>query len=85
MKRVLKYAFDGVHLVALLPPGAMPVRAAPQLSHINLWVEVPEDQSCTVSRVFTVFTTGQNVPDDAVYVDTVFIDDFVFHIYEVFA
>ena len=84
MKTIYKYELmsDGK---LMLPNGATVLRVAAQGDAICLWAEVDPERS-QLERYFEVFGTGHEIPEgmgiDRVYLDTVFMGQYVFHVYE---
>ena len=84
MKKIYKYEIltDGK---LMLPNGAIVRKVAAKGESICLWAEVDPDRS-TLERFFEVFGTGHEMPEgmgiDRVYIDTVLMGPFVFHVYE---
>ena len=84
MKAIYKYEIlTGGKL--LLPNGAIVRKVAAQGNSIYLWAEVYPDRS-QLERHFEVFGTGGEITEcmgiDRVYLDTVFMGELVFHVYE---
>ena len=84
MRRVVwKYHLSrgrGVDVLEL-PGGASFVRADMQEGIICIWFLVDRDEP-KVERRFSVYGTGQDVPDTANYVGTVMDGPFVWHVFE---
>lgn len=82
MKKVWKYHLRERDRCIDVPYGA--VFRAVRLHPIDgawLWFEV-DPSANTEQREFRVFGTGHEIPDDAVYIATLFQDPFVWHLYE---
>ena len=84
MKTIYKYEIlTGGKL--LLPNGAIVRKVGAQGESICLWAEVDPNRS-QLERDFEVFGTGQEITEgmgiDRVYLDTVFMGAYVFHVYE---
>ncbi len=72
-----------VHQKIQVPKGGIPVFAGldPQ-SELSVWIEV-ETEKETEERAFSVFGTGAQIPDHAIYVSSHLTGPFVWHVYEV--
>ena len=91
MKTIFKYevaprvAPNNPTVTLALPEGAKVLTAATQNDRIFLWAEVDTDKPVE-KRFFQVFGTGHEMPTgmgiDRAYINTVFIDWMVFHVYE---
>lgn len=84
MKTVWKYSLGPYGGSIDMPSGAKALHLAKQDGFICLWVEVDPDTPL-MERHFVPVGTGHEVPDGAVYVGTVLLDDdsLVLHFYEV--
>lgn len=67
-----------------MPEDAVVLQAHEQNGEIRVWVE-SEDPSVMAPRAFFVVGTGDefDCPEDAEYIDTVHVQGFVWHVYEV--
>lgn len=64
-----------------MPKGAKVLCVQAQDGEIFLWVKLDPDH-CTELRKFTIYGTGNDVPSGGVYIGTVQIDPFVWHVFE---
>ena len=82
MKTIYKYI---VRPELVLPSGAIILKLGVQDNNPCIWAEVDTDNSLEV-RNFRVLGTGWSLEDfdkeNLEYLDTVFIDKFVWHVYE---
>lgn len=82
MKTIYKYA---VRPEVEMPNGAIILKFGEQNGSLCLWAEVDTSNSIGIRR-FEVIGTGWDFNNfdkqSLVYLDTVFIDQFVWHIYE---
>jgi len=86
MITVHKYKLDPYNAQVNLPVGAEVLSAGYQLGEICIWAKVDTEQPME-ERYFKVFGTGHkihiNMGIDYKFISTVFIDTFVFHVFEV--
>ena len=83
-RKVFKYSIKPALAIpqeAAMPRGARIVHAAEQDRSICLWAEVDEDEKTRV-RLFQVFGTGHDIPENAAHRGTVHMTPFVWHVYE---
>ncbi len=65
------------------PKGTRILKAGVQKHSIFLWVEFDDLVLDSEQRNFVIHGTGHEVPNDGrVHIDTVFVDPYVWHIYE---
>jgi hypothetical protein len=78
---IYKYriGYDGAS--PLMPQGAKVVHVGEQNGDIYLWASVNPNM-LEERRTFTVVGTGHKAPPDSVYVGTVQIHPFVWHVFE---
>ncbi len=82
MRTIWKYPIDVVDkFVHTMPRGArfLALASSPQLA---MWFEV-ESNAPSEERQFAVYGTGHEIPEGVVYLGTIFVSVFVFHVYEV--
>lgn len=74
---------DGLTAKLTLPSTSVLRKVHSQGKRICVWVEVdPEQRGMDETATFRAVPTGADAPnDDWSYVDTAFIDEFVWHIY----
>ena len=65
-----------------MPKYAEIVHVGIQNSDVHLWAKVDPLRS-TETRCFSVYGTGHLIPDQALYVGTVFDGPFVWHVFEI--
>ncbi len=65
-----------------LPFRARPIFACMQNGTPTIWVETETDTVITNPRRFSVYPTGQRIPDTAKYVATIRDDPYIWHVYE---
>ncbi|MCG7629022.1 hypothetical protein MHM88_14520 [Epibacterium sp. MM17-32] len=70
------------HQTVDMPKPLRILSAGRQQRDIVIWAEVVPGEP-TEQRLIQVVMTGQRPPLDAQFIDTVFYDDLVFHVYEV--
>ncbi len=81
MRVVFKYLLAPNITPVMAPKHAIPLKVGAQEGKMYLWMEVDTDQLLTEYH-YSVFGTGHNMFEcTGTYVDTVFMDSFVFHIY----
>ena len=83
-RKVFKYSLKTTLDAAqerFLPEGANIVHVGIQGETTCLWAEVDE-RAQPQSRLFHIFGTGQDIPENAAYRGTVQMPPFVWHIYE---
>jgi len=81
MKTIYKYQIYPYQTVYNLPEGSDILKAGVQDGEIYIWAEVDPDQPLKEGTILVV-GTGHELPDRELgYIDTVFLDDLVFHIY----
>jgi hypothetical protein len=88
MKTIHKYTItpvSGNRQTVEMPVGANIVHVAGQGAMIAIWAEVvPKNQNQKKEkRVFEPIWTGMPVPSFANYWGTAFIEDYVYHVYEI--
>lgn len=83
MRTVYKYTLAVVReQTVFMPHGAFIRRTAWQSAGPTIWAEVDTDQP-DEERMILIIGTGEKFPDvSKIYLDTVFEDPFVWHIYE---
>lgn len=81
MKNIFKYTINP-HGNTVLPIGHRLLKVGVQGDDICLWVMVDPDAELAPFN-YQVIATGGEVPEGAQYIDTVFMDIFVWHIYGV--
>ena len=86
MKKVFKYIIPKHDQTELfLPRGSTPLRVNVQGDSACMWVEVNPSTDIE-RRVFETFFTGQEIPDEFIYIDTFYTADewgpLVYHTYE---
>jgi hypothetical protein len=79
----LPYETDG--FTFNLPENAVILHVAVQHGTPKMWVEVDNSTQTTEPRYFRWIGTGHKVPEDGMYIETVFIygGSLVLHLYEV--
>jgi hypothetical protein len=83
IKRIWKYHIPDHSCIEIeLPINAIPRRVALQYNKVTMWVEVPENH-VTEKRKFAVYATGKDIPANYHYIDTVFDNGYIWHVYEV--
>lgn len=82
MKIVYKYAVPASqHVFSMsLPKNFKTLRVAYQNERLCMWCEV-DPKAEKVETKFSIFGTGQDIPDSAVYVTTWDSGPFVWHLY----
>lgn len=86
MKTIYKYRIEAENPYTLkMPKGAKVLTAAAQGDSVQIWAEV-DPRAETEDRTFETFPTGSEMVEDMgierAYVNTVFMDWLVFHVYE---
>lgn len=83
-KKVLKYTIEDHtdNTIFEFPIGAKIVSASIQYSKLKIWVELDQSITHMESRIFKVFETGEEIPQSAKFIITVFDSGFVWHLYE---
>ena len=86
MKKIYKYELNLGSGWIELPKGAITRKLGVQGNAIFLWAEVDPREAEKESKCFEVFGTGHEIYEDMgidrVYVDTVFMGELVWHIYQ---
>jgi hypothetical protein len=88
MKQVVyKYPlnFLGEHTLKL-PVGAIILCISVQHGTLQLWALVDKEEERTEERLIATYPTGQPFAEEAVYIDTFYLNDkaLVFHAFEIF-
>lgn len=87
MKAVYKYPLGRLlvnYTSVELPLNAKILKVAEQEDKICLWCEVDLETAALERRRFTILGTGDQFNDISLkYLDTVFVGQFVWHVYEV--
>ena len=65
-----------------MPFNSEVVHVAEQNGFVCLWVMVQTDD-CIVSRTFSLYGTGHQIPADAVYRGTAHVGSFLWHVFEI--
>lgn len=85
MKVVYKFIINDRNTEIKIHKDAKILKASFQGDDLCLWADVDTEKEKTI-RDFYIFGTGQEITDDVgidfEYIDTVFIDNLVFHVYE---
>ena len=84
MRKILKYPVTSDDCLVLMPDRATILKVGVQGIDINLWALV-DDSEPPVRRRFLSVNTGTPVQDQVTkqwYLDTVTVDDIVWHIFE---
>ena len=88
MKKIYKYKLDVCDKQkVVLPIEAQILKAGMQGSCLYIWALVDPDEKSTMERTICIFGTGHEVAgnvDDLVHIETIFVGDLVFHIFESF-
>jgi hypothetical protein len=86
MKSVYKYLFHSLHgfVTIYVPYSAKLLRVDKQGDTLAAWFEVETESTEGSYYVFYVAMTGEDIPDNLEYVNTVLFDDgnYVLHIYK---
>lgn len=85
---VYKYCLGnklGQEVTIKLPVGAKVIKVAFQNEEIHIWVLRHEEPRWLENRTFLVTGTGWNIPFpmEVIHLDSIFEDDFVWHVFEV--
>lgn len=80
MKVIWKFLTNASHEKIMAKEGGIVRKVSLAQGFIRLWIEVDKDANDAPFRV-TIVGTGQKVPEDMTYIDTVFEPPFVWHIY----
>lgn len=83
MKTIYKYEIYGFNSQIInMPIDSKVLHVGAQNERIFIWVEIEDSKKCE-ARVFSAFGTGQELlGEDNVFIGTVLIPPFVWHIYE---
>ena len=89
MKTVWKWQFDLMTVTATfkMPAGASIVNIEYEKfssveGRISIWATIETTEAELVERTFTLYGTGHKVEENTVYVGTVRVGQFVFHLFE---
>ena len=82
MKIVYKYPLEHLITNIQLAKDAKIIKANYQNGIVHLWAETQTIIEETIPRRFRLFGTGEDIPENSIYIDTVFDGGFVWHIYE---
>jgi hypothetical protein len=84
MKTVYKYKLHPVTYLTL-PEGSKILSAGVQKEDIFIWVLIDKDIMAYETRTFHVYGTGDQIDSslNLKFIETVFITEFVWHIFEV--
>lgn len=83
MRTIYKYSISNT---VLLPEGFRILKAAVQEGEPTIWVELDKDRESVYSLQFVVYGTGWEIPENpGIYLDTLFENNFVWHVYYVIA
>lgn len=83
-RAVYKYSIEAIRgdQVVHMPMGSTVVKIAPQNGQICIWAIVNTDVDVEkVPTSYRIVGTGQTIPDEAVCVETVFMEEFVWHVF----
>lgn len=82
--KIYKYTMTAYHeeQVLYLKGGARIKKLGVQGDRICLWAIVNPEAVSLERRTFLVIATGENVPEHTTYLDTVFMGDRVWHVFE---
>lgn len=87
MITVYKYTIEvaGGQQDVVVPVCSRLLKIGMQNGKIALWFEVETEMAYEETKTFSVFGTGQSIPEHVcyIYIDTVFDGDFVWHVYQV--
>jgi hypothetical protein len=80
----MNFVRSGIPLAVELPKDAEVLRIDRQYGEFQLWAEVNTDKSMA-QRKFVVYGTGTEIDKDLrlKYINTIFVNAFVWHFYEV--
>lgn len=66
-----------------LPVGAKIVKIAPQKDYICIWAISDENPSISRTEIkYLILATGDEIPYGATYKETVFMGDYVWHVFK---
>lgn len=80
MRRIYKYEIVPGEDLSI--PCSRALYVGNQLGKLCLWAEIPFEMGVHV-KSFRAYGTGQEIPNDSVYVGTAMIEPFVWHVYEI--
>lgn len=83
-RSIYKYQLraDGGAQVLYMPHGALVKKVGFQNGYICIWAIVNTAQTAVTRHVYEVFGTGHPIPKEPTYVETVFEEGFVWHLFE---
>lgn len=84
MKQVWKFNLSSGWSVDM-PKGAKILSAAYQGADLCVWAMVDPEKTIKEKRRFAVFGTGHEIDyedQELIFIDTAFVDDLVFHVFE---
>lgn len=81
MKRIYRYDLPKINQALLVPEGAEFLQAGEQNGDVVVWALV-DATATSVNRNVAVYGTGHEVPDNpGVYLNTVFVGSYVYHVF----
>ena len=86
MKTIYKYSIESMGTKIInLPVGSKLRKLGVQNNELFAWIELDLDENVMEDRYFTYFGTGHSIPNSPalVFIDTIFANPFVWHVYEV--
>jgi len=82
MRSIYKFQVHSGHPLKI-PVGSKFLKLGVQSGDVYAWYEVEMGAVRTERHIYNIFGTGWEIPDVGIeYVDTVFIGDFVWHVYK---
>lgn len=89
MRTIYKYPLELGNCIVNIPVGSRILSVGSQRGTVCLWAEVDKISPYTgkepalIERKFCVIGTGHPLPNNLIYIDTVVMEPFVWHVYEI--